>query len=107
MNEQVQNIKERIAREYTYLKSKEVGSDEYNDSLERLNNLISQLNEIEKSEKDFKDRMFKNGIEIGKFVGGSIVMPIVGLVAILGFEKNDSFTTAMRGFVNYFLPKKM
>lgn len=110
-------LREQIERELKYQRSHEVGTEEYNDSLRRLGTLEDKLAEVEKLEsenvrKDVQmkeektDRLVKNIIE-GVKVGGSIVLPIVGLVAIMAFEKSETFTTSLRGFVNCFLPRKL
>ena len=109
---------EQIERERKYVSDRVVGSEEYNASLERLIKLEEKLAEIEKTDAEFnlkqkqmaeekKDRIVKNVIEGVKVVGTGMVIPIVGLVAITAFEKNDTFTTALRGFVNCFIPKKV
>lgn len=109
---------EQIERERTYVRGCSVGSEEYNASFERLIRLEEKMAEIEKSEAELnfrheqmaeekKDRFVKNIIEGVKVVGTGMVIPIVGLVAITAFEKNDTFTTALRGFVNCFIPKKV
>lgn len=109
---------EQIERVRKYANDRAVGSEEHNDSLERLIKLEEKLSEIEKSEaelilktkqldEDKKDRRHKNIIEIGKVILTGVIMPTAGLVAITAFEKDCTFTTALRGYVNYFLPKKL
>jgi hypothetical protein len=110
-------LREQIERESSYLKDQEVGTDEYNSSMDRLSTLEDKLADLEQSESDAarkdkqmaedrKDRLIKNSIEGAKTVG-SFVLPIIGLVAITAFEKGDTFTTSLRGFVNCFIPKKL
>lgn len=110
-------LREQIEREIKHQRACEVGSEEYNDSLRRLGTLEDKLADIEKFEsetvrKDVQmkeeknDRLVKNIIE-GVKVGGSIVLPIIGLVAITAFEKSETFTSSLKGFVNCFLPRKL
>lgn len=109
---------EQIERERKYVIDCAIGSEEYNASLDRLIKLEEKLAEIEKIEgelalrqrqlnEDKKDHFAKNVIEIGKVVLTGIVMPTAGIVAIMAFEKDCTFTSALRGYVNYFLPKKL
>lgn len=110
-------LSEQIKRERTFLDECEVGTDEYNESTKRLNTLEDKLADLEKTEaealrkdkqmrEDKKDRFVKNVIEGVKVFFG-VVTPFVGLVAITAFEKNDTFTSALKGYVNCFLPKKL
>ena len=98
-------LRDQMKRESDHLSKQEVGTDEYCKSLERLNILEEKMADLEKFEDNRKDRTVKNVIEGVKTAGG-IVLPVIGLVAITAFEKNDSFTTSLRGFVNCFIPKK-
>ena len=105
-----------IEREHDYLSEQEVGSEEYNSSLKRLSDLEAKLFDLEKFESETamrneqmqdekKDRLIKNIFE-GVKIGSGIVVPIIGLVAITAFEKDDTFTSALKGYVNCFIPKK-
>lgn len=107
-----------IEREQTYCDKQQVGTEEYQESFDRLMRLRKELADLEKAEAEIelktqeaanakKDRRVKNGIEIGKVVGTGIVMPCIGLVAVLAFEKNDSFTTSMKRVVDCFIPKRI
>ena len=96
-----------IEKETTYLNSHEVGSEEYNKSMTRLVELQGQLAELEKFDKEQKNKNVGNAIEVGKFILGSVVIPVVGLVAITAVEKDITFTGALREYTRYFLPKKM
>ena len=107
-----------IDRERDYLETQEVGTEEYNSSLQRLKGLNEQLKEIEQFETEFeakeketkevkKDRFTKNAIEIGKFVLGGVVVPVVGLVCITATEKDCTFTGALKEYTRLFIPKKM
>ena len=88
-------VEERIQRERTYLAQHEVGSEEYNASMKRLDVLNDKLTELEKNEADVvakeqqlkvdkKDRFVKTVVDIGKFVVGGVLLPVVGLVATDG-----------------------
>lgn len=110
-------LSEQIERERDYLSYQEVGSDEYNASTRRLGELETKLADLEKTEaeairkdkqmaEEKKDRVVKNVLE-GVKIASSILLPVIGLVTITAFEKNDTFTSALKGYVNCFLPKKM
>jgi len=110
-------LTEQIVRERDFLAEQQVGTEEYNESLKRLISLEEKLAEVEQFESDNvmkekqmaeekKDRFNKNCIDIGKFVAGGIIMPIVGLVCITATEKDVTFTGALREYTRYFLPKK-
>ena len=109
-------LNEQIERERTYLGDCEVGTEEYNESMKRLNTLDDKLADLEKTEaeavrkdkqmrEDKKDRLVKNVIEGVKVFFG-VVTPFIGLVAITAFEKDSTFTSALKGYVNCFVPKK-
>ena len=108
---------EQIGRERDYLAEHEVGTEEYNESLKRLISLEEKLSEVEHFESETemkdkqladekKDRFIKNCIDVGKFVVGGVVIPVVGLVCITATEKDVTFTGALREYTRYFLPKK-
>lgn len=110
-------LKEQIEREYTYLMEQGVGTQEYNDSMERLNNLESKMAELEHYDLDAarRDKQFEEErkarkhnlyLEIVK-IGTGVGLPLIGLVAITAFEKEDTFTSALKGYVNCFIPKKI
>lgn len=107
---------ELIEREEKFCKEQNVGSIEYKDSFYRLLDLKKELESLDNSEfeherkeremkENKKDRMIKNGIEIAK-VGTSFVLPLIGYVAITAFEKEDTFTSSLKGLINCFIPKK-
>lgn len=109
-------LEKQIEREREYLDKQEVGTEEYNNSTERLNKLEDKLADLEKFEsenarKDLqmkdekKDRWFRNINDGVKTVSG-IAVPIIGLVIITAFEKNETFTSAAKGIINCFIPKK-
>lgn len=110
-------IMELIEREKAHLAKQEAGSDEYNKSVYRLIDLNKELENIENSETSAvqkekelaerkKDQLTKNIIE-GVKVGSGIVLPLIGYVVVVAFEKDDSFTSALKGVVNCFIPKKL
>ena len=105
-----------IEREQKYFDNQEPGSEEYVNSQSRLMKLNAQLTDLEKTEadlesgknaeaKDQKDKLIRNILE-GIKVGSGIVLPIIGLVAITAVEKDTTFTGSLRGYTQYFLPKK-
>ena len=111
-------ITEQIEREREFLVAQTVGTEEYNDSLKRIVMLEEKLAETEQTESESemkvkqmaeekKDRFIKNCIDVGKFVIGGVVIPVVGLVCITATEKDVTFTGALREYTRYFLPKKM
>ena len=99
-------LRERIEREYKYQKQHDVGSEEYNASMIRLNTLEDKLAELEKSKSEKRDRFVKNCIE-GVKVASGVALPIFGFVVVTAFEKEDTITSALKGVVNCFLPKKL
>ena len=105
-----------IEREQKYFDNQAPGSEEYVNSQSRLMKLNAQLTDLEKTEadlesgknaeaKDQKDKLIRNILE-GIKVGSGIVLPIIGLVAITAVEKDTTFTGSLRGYTQYFLPKK-
>lgn len=98
---------ELIEREYDHLQDHEVGTDEYNASMSRLVTLEGELANLEKSDSDKQDRFVKNVIDVGKFVIGGVVVPVVGLVCITATEKDTTFTGALKEYTRLFIPKKM
>ena len=111
-------LMEKIEREEAYCLKQQIGTDEYDDSFHRLSSLRKELAEIEKTEAENerkvqemtdakKDRRVKNTIEAVKVVGTGIVMPCIGYVVVTAFEKDDSFTSALKSVVQCFVPKKM
>ena len=106
-----------IEREEEYCRGQEVGSEEYSKSFKRLLDLKKELETIEKfeieqerKEREMKetkrDRITKNSIEVVK-VGGSIVLPLIGYVVVTAFEREETFTSALKGVINCFIPKKL
>ena len=108
----------QLEREQEYCNDQEIGSEEYVKSFQRLSTLRKELADLEKAEaendrrnremKDAKkDRIVKNTLEAVKIVGTGIVMPCIGYVVVTAFEKDHTFTSALKGVVNCFIPKKM
>lgn len=95
-----------IDREFNYLNKQEVGSEEYNKSLDRFNTLVDKLAEIEKTEDEQEDRRKNKIIDIVKFVVSGIIS-ITMAVYILKFEQTGSITTALRSLVTNTATKKM
>lgn len=109
-------LRDDIEREHTYMLSQEVGSDEYNASMKRLGELEGKLfdlvqlesenaNKTKQMEDEKKDRKIKYIFEGIKTASG-IIVPFVGLVGIMAFEKEQTFTSALRDYVKCFIPKK-
>lgn len=90
---------EEIEREYTYLRSKEVGTEEYNASMSRLNTLVEKLADLEHFEDEKKDRFVKTVIEVIRFVVGNVIIPVSMSLLILKFEETGSITTALRSWI--------
>ena len=88
-----------IKREEEYLDSCEVGTEEYNESLERLTKLQEQLD----AQKDQKSKIVVEGVK----VAGGIVLPVIGWVVITAFEREDTLTTSLKKTVDCFLPRKL
>lgn len=95
-----------IDREFNYLNKQEVGSDEYNESLNRFNTLVDKLAEIEKAEDEQEDRRKNKIIDIVKFVVSGVIS-IAMAVYILKFEQTGSITTALRSLVTRTATNKM
>ena len=106
----------QIEREQRYCDTHDIGTEEYEKSFKRLVTLRGELMEVEKFETETerkkeelvenkKDHRNKNAIEVVKVVGTGIVMPLVGFVVVTAFEKDDSFTSALKRTVDAFIPK--
>ena len=94
---------ELVEREKSYLLRQKVGSEEYDASLKRLMSLEKQVSDLEGAHKDWISRTILESIK----VGGSVILPLVGLVWITAAEKEITFTGALREYTKYFMPKKM
>lgn len=88
-----------IKREEEHFDSCEVGTEEYNESLERLTKLQEQLD----AQKDQKSKLVVEGVK----VAGGIVLPVIGWVVITAFEREDTLTTSLKKTVDCFLPRKL
>lgn len=100
-------LSKQIERENEHLIEQEVGSEEYCESIKRINVLEDRMIEIEKNEEFKKDRVHKTVNEYVKNIGVGIIVPFVGLIGIMAFEKDESFTSVLKGYVNNFIPKKI
>lgn len=96
-------VEESIEREHEYLKSKDVGTEEYVESQKRLIALEGKLAELETMEIDSKDRFWKFVLEIAKIVTGLGASAAFFIVAIAQ-EREITFTGAARIFVNSIMP---
>lgn len=97
---------EEIEREYRYLKGKDVGSEEYDKSMNRLNTLVDKLTDLEKFDEEQRERVKSRYIEIGKAVANGLISIFMALL-ILKFEQTGSITTALRSMVTNTATKKM
>lgn len=97
-------LEEQIEREREYLSHCLPGSDEYDASTKRLNILEDKLADLEKHESDKKSKLVGNILE-GVKVAGGIALPIIGFVVVTAFEKDDSFSSSLKGVINCFIPK--
>ena len=109
-------LREDIKREHDFMCEQQVGSDEYNASMKRLGELENKLFDLVKLESESadkekqltdagKDRKIKYIFE-GIKVASGVIVPFVGLVGIMAFEKEQTFTSALRDYVKCFVPKK-
>lgn len=89
---------EQIAKERELLMTLETGTDEYAASLDRILKLEDRLASIEKNRADMK-------LEYAK-IGSAIATSAIGLGVILKFEETGTIRTALRGYVQNFIPKK-
>lgn len=97
-------LEEQIEREREYLNHCEPGNEEYCKSTTRLNELEDKLAALEKHESDKKSNVVHNVLEGVKIVGG-IALPLIGFVVVTAFEKDDSFSSSLKGVINCFIPK--
>lgn len=92
--------RERYEREYEHWLKQEVGSEEYNKSHARLNELEDAISKLEMQIRD-------QWIDISKYVAGTVVTVGTGLV-VLKFEETNSLCSALKGVVVGLVnPKKM
>lgn len=106
-----------IARELEKLKEMEVGSDQYEATVNGITKLWDRALEHEKTvideeiklkqlEEDKRDHLIKNIL-----AGAGIVIPVAttvwGTIKSIKFEETGTITTIMgRGFIQNLLPKK-
>lgn len=83
----------------------EVGTEEHDKLLKQLQSLLADLKAVEDSEKEEKSARFNAVIKTVEVAAG-IVLPIVGLVGITAKEEGISFTGALKGYAQMFVPKK-
>lgn len=102
------NLKDLIKRERGYIDTLDTGSDEYVNGTKRLMELEKLLSEIEKNEAEMeqaKKSRRMGGILEGAKIAVSVLMPLIGYVAIVAAEKEITFTGALRDVTKCFLPK--
>ena len=121
-------LEEEIQGEFEGLNELEVGSKEYQTTVDGLTKLIDRAIEIEKMESESdekvenrvfdndlklkqldeekKDRLIKNCISVAGIVIPSVIT-IWGTFKTFKFEEEGTITTTMgRGFINRLFPKK-
>ena len=121
-------LEEEIQGEFEGLNELEVGSKEYQTTVDGLTKLIDRAIEIEKMESESdekvenrvfdndlklkqldeekKDRLIKNCINVAGIVIPSVIT-IWGTFKTFKFEEEGTITTTMgRGFINRLFPKK-
>ena len=103
-------LKDLIERERRHIEKLDIGSDEYVKCMERLMELERLVSEFEKieieKEQSRKSRHMGTAIEWAKIVT-NIVMPLIGLIAIIAAERDITFTGAFRDVTKCFLPKRI
>lgn len=122
------SLRSEIQDELTHLHKMEVGSEQYEKSVNGITKLIDKVIEIEKlnaesaekeecrqtetklklqqMKEEQKDRFIKNCIAVAGITIPSIIT-VWGTLKSIEFEKEGTITTIMgRGFINKLLPKK-
>lgn len=74
------------------LREMEVGTDERKALFDEITKLADQINELEKSENDKRDRLIKHGIGIAT-TGATLLTYWLAFIASTNFERTGSFTT--------------
>lgn len=96
--------KRRLVRlaemEEAYLLKQEHGSDEYNESLQRVIELEKQI-----AEPSRLDRLVNLGIKVVE-VGAGIIIPVASLIYITTSEKDVVYTGEAKRFFGGVFPKK-
>lgn len=95
----------RIEREQAYLEKQEVGTKEYDASMERMNVLEEKLAKLEQAEIDRKNQVKKDTSDWVKF-GISTAVPVAMSLLILKWEETGSVTTALRAWITNNVPRK-
>ena len=117
-------LREEIQNEFNQLSKMELGTEQYEKTVNGLAKLMDKAIEIEKfnveceekskeydlkctqSEEDKKDRLIKN-IIAGAGVAIPSILTVWGTIKSIKFEQEGTITTIMgRGFINKLLPKK-
>ena len=121
-------LHEEIQDEFKNLKEMELGTDEYNTTVDGLTKLVDRAIEIDKLNIDAQDRIDSREIEVdlkqqqindekqdrkirnGIAIAGIVIPTIVtiwGTLKSFKFEKDGTVTTIMgRGFIQKLLPNK-
>lgn len=89
---------EMMERERAYLEAQEVGTDEYNKSLERLRILAGDVSRLNEEQKDRVIRIVDMAIKTTLVLGGTYW-------AYRFEEKGTITTTVGRGIMKNFIPK--
>ncbi len=97
-------LHKQIDKLFKAMEGYEAGSDEYEKCLNQLKPLVAAYSEIEKAEKEQRLEKIKIVIKWVE-VGAGIVLPVVGLVGITAKEEGISFTGALKGYAQMFVPK--
>ena len=98
MNKKKDLLLELLERENKFLVEQQVGSEEYNSSLQRVMTIEKQI-----SESPRRDKLYRI-LDVIK-VGSSVALPIIGLVCITATEKNSTFTGTLKDYTKLFIPK--
>lgn len=101
-----QIVEDMISRETEFFEKQEPGTDEYNESQERLSKLQDKLAELEKNDIKSKEEFKKFVLETVKVVGAGILLPVFGLVVITAQERDITYTSALRNLLGCFIPGK-
>lgn len=99
MKKKLTLLDELIKREREYCEKCEVGSDEYNKSMDRL----AKLEEQRHAQKEGTGKLVVEGVKV---VSG-VVLPVFGWVVITAFEKDDTLTSALKKTIDCFIPRKL
>jgi hypothetical protein len=95
---------EQIEKVKKAMEGFEAGSEEYDKLLKQYQSLLDSLAEMEKAEKEQSNEAKKFVIKCVE-VGSAIALPLIGLAAITNAEKGLTFTGALKGYAQMFVPK--